>query len=128
MFFLCGPTAVGKSELAVRIAERAGAEIISADAFQGYAGFDILTAKPGPDLLARVPHHLVGEIPPERRFDVAAFCELATRRAQEIRARGKRVLVAGGTGLYVRALANGLSKLPAADVELREELNAFAVE
>jgi tRNA dimethylallyltransferase len=128
MFFLVGPTAVGKSELAVEVALRCDAEIIGADAFQVYAGLEVLTASAGRELRARVRHHLIGEIPMGERFDVAQYRTLALERASEIEGRGKRVLVAGGTGLYVRALTHGLSELPAADPGLRRELDAMTLD
>lgn len=119
---IAGPTGVGKSELAVEVAERCGGEIVGADAFQIYAGLDLLTAKPAPELRARVPHHLIGEIPLTQTFNVARFLELASARMAEIRARGGVPVVVGGTGLYVRALIRGLSELPAGDPSLRAEL------
>ncbi len=124
LFIIAGPTAVGKSELAVAIAERCGGEIISADAFQIYAGLDILTAKPSPALRARVPHHLVGEIPLTQTFDVAQFLGLAQVRISAIRTRGRVPIIVGGTGLYLRALTHGLADLPTADAALRTELEA----
>ncbi|MEA3187316.1 MAG: tRNA dimethylallyltransferase [Chthoniobacter sp.] len=124
MFFLVGPTAVGKTDLAAEVAQRIGAEIISADAFQIYAGLEILTAKPDAETLANVPHHLIGEIPLTQSFDAAQFAALAKSRAEGITRRGRLVIVAGGTGLYVRALTHGLSELPSADETLRVELEA----
>jgi len=121
-FIIAGPTAVGKSELAVAVAERCGGEIVSADAFQVYEGLDILTAKPSPELRARVPHHLIGEIPLTHSFDVAQFLDLASARIAEIRSRGRVPIVVGGTGLYIRALTHGLADLPSADAALREQL------
>lgn len=125
MFYLLGPTASGKSELAVEVAERCGAEIVGADAFQIYAGLQQLTAQPDRELLARVPHHLIGQIPLTESFDVAQYAALARHRTEEIHARGKRVLVVGGTGLYVRALTHGIAALPPADVNLRAEFAAL---
>lgn len=121
-FIIAGPTAVGKSELAVAVAERCGGEIVSADAFQVYAGLDLLTAKPSPALRARVPHHLIGEIPLTRSFDVAQYLALASGRIGEIRERGRIPIVVGGTGMYVRALTHGLADLPSADAALRGQL------
>jgi tRNA dimethylallyltransferase len=121
-FFVVGPTAVGKSELAVQVAECRNAEILGADAFQIYAGLDILTAKPEESLRARVPHHLVGEVPLMQSFDVAQYLAEARRRIADIDARGKHALVVGGTGLYVRALARGLAPVPPANAALRKEL------
>ena len=121
-FIIAGPTAVGKSELAVAVAERCGGEIVSADAFQVYAGLDLLTAKPSPALRARVPHHLIGEIPLTQSFDVAQFLTLAGSRIDEIRERGRIPIVVGGTGLYVRALTHGLADLPSAETAVRKQL------
>jgi tRNA dimethylallyltransferase len=127
-FVLAGPTASGKSEIAVRVAELCGGEIVGADAFQVYEGLDILTAKPGPELRARIPHHCVGTVPLMRRFDVAQFVALAHEAIAEIAARGKLPIVCGGTGFYVRALLQGLADLPAADAHLRAELEAQSIE
>lgn len=120
-FIIAGPTAVGKSELAVAVAERCGGEIVSADAFQIYRGLDILTAKPSPELRARVPHHLVGEIPLSQSFDVAQFLRLAQESVATIQQRGLLPVIVGGTGLYLRALTHGLANLPASDPALRAE-------
>jgi tRNA dimethylallyltransferase len=117
-----GPTSVGKSRLAVQLAERVGGEIIGADAFQVYAGLDILSAKPSPELRARVPHHLVGEVPLAVRFDVAQWLARARECIADITARGRVPVVCGGTGLYIRALTHGLAPLPAADPALRASL------
>ena len=128
MFILVGQTAVGKSEMAVAVAERCGAEIVGVDAFQVYAGLDILTAKPSRDLLNRVPHHLVGTVPLTENFDVEKYRQAAHAAIREIEARGKPALVVGGTGLYVRALTRGLGKLPAANAALRAELELLSLE
>lgn len=122
IFIIAGPTAVGKSDLAVAIAERCAGEIVGADAFQIYRGLDTLTAKPPPDLRARVPHHLIDEIPLTQSFDVAHYLDRARQQIAEIQARGKPPIVVGGTGLYLRALTHGLADLPAADPALRAEL------
>ena len=87
-FVLAGPTAVGKSEIAVEVAERCGGEIVGADAFQVYAGLEVLTAKPEAELRARVQHHLVGTIPLAESFDVARYRREALRCIAEIRSRG----------------------------------------
>jgi tRNA dimethylallyltransferase len=128
MFFLVGPTAVGKSEIAVEVARGCDAEIVGADAFQVYAGLEVLTARPGADLRSKVPHHLIGEIPLGERFDVARYRELALGRIREIEGRGKRALVVGGTGLYVRALTHGLSELPGGDAGVRAEMERLTLE
>jgi tRNA dimethylallyltransferase len=123
-FIIAGPTAVGKSDVAVAVAERCGGEIIGADAFQIYRGLDILTAKPSTDQRARVPHHLIGEIPLTQSFDVAQYLALANERIADVHARGRIPIVVGGTGMYLRALLRGLADLPPADAELRAQLEA----
>ena len=123
-YVVAGPTAVGKSEIAVDFAERCGGEIVGADAFQIYRGLDLLSAKPSAELRARVPHHFIGEIPLNQSFDVAQYLALATPRIAEIRARGRLPIIAGGAGLYLRALTCGLADLPPADDELRAHLAA----
>ena len=117
-----GPTGVGKSSFAVTLAECLGGEIIGADAFQIYAGLPILTAQPGPDLLGRVPHHLVGVIPLEEPCDAARYATSARRCIAEISARGRVPLLVGGTGLYLKALTHGLADLPPVDPALRAEI------
>lgn len=124
VFVIAGPTSVGKSELAVRLAELCGGEIVGADAFQIYQGLRLLTAQPDAESRARVPHHLIGEVPLRQAFDVAQYRVIAQRRIEEIRARGRLPIVVGGTGLYVRALMRGLADLPAADAGLRRRLSA----
>ncbi len=128
MVFLAGPTAVGKSEFAVALAEELNAEIIGADAFQIYAGLGILTAQPSAELRARVPHHLVNCIPLAESFDVVRYVKAARQTAGEILARGKVPLVVGGTGLYFRALMHALDETPPADERLRAELMAHSLE
>ncbi len=123
-YYLLGPTAVGKSDIAVAVAEGCGGEIVGADAFQVYAGMDLLTAKPSAELMARVPHHLVGEIPLQQPWDVAQWLAAAAVRIEEIHARGRIAIIVGGTGLYVRALSRGLADLPPGSPELREALAA----
>jgi tRNA dimethylallyltransferase len=122
-FFIVGPTATGKSEMAAEIAQRLNAEIISADAFQIYRGLDLLTAKPAKTTLARAPHHLLGVVPLSEEMNVEKFRVSALETLRDIQARGKRAIVAGGSGLYVKALTHGLSKLPAADPKLRAQLS-----
>ncbi len=123
-FFIAGPTAVGKTSVAVAVAEACGGEIVGADAFQIYAGLDWLTAKPSPEELARVPHHLVGIAPLGEPYNVARYLEAALAAIAGILARGKLPVVAGGTGLYLRALTRGLSDAPPSSPELRDTLTA----
>ena len=121
-FFLAGPTAVGKTEAALAVAEACNGEIVGADAFQVYRGLDILTAKPSPEALARVPHHLVGTVALAEAFNVARYLEAAQAAIADIRRRGRLPIVVGGTGLYLRALTRGLSDIPPARPDLRAEL------
>lgn len=104
LLVIVGPTAAGKSELALRLAEHLPVEILSADSAQVYRGLDIGTAKPTPEERARVPHHLIDLIEPDQRFNVAAFQQEADRVAAEVAARGRLPVLVGGTGLYVRAV------------------------
>jgi len=121
-FFLAGPTAVGKTDIALAVAEACGGEIVGADAFQVYRGLDLLTAKPSPEDLARVPHHLVGTVPLADSFNVGRYQEAALAAIAEIRSRGRLPIVTGGTGLYLRALTRGLADIPPASPELRAQL------
>jgi tRNA dimethylallyltransferase len=118
VFFIVGPTATGKSELAAAVAQRLGAEIVSADAFQIYRGLDLLTAKPDQATLAKAPHHLIGAVPLSEQMNAEKYRAMA----EKIIASGKRVIVVGGTGLYVKALTHGLAALPGANSKLREKL------
>jgi tRNA dimethylallyltransferase len=123
---ILGPTAAGKSELAVRLAERFGGEIVNADSMQVYQGLDIGTAKPSRELRERVPHHLLDLVPPDKSFTAADFATAASAIIGEIQGRGKRVFVVGGTGLYIRALLKGLAVSPGGDEEIRRQLAAVA--
>ncbi len=126
MIVLTGPTASGKSEVAVALALRLGAEIVSADSRQVYRGLDAATAKPTRDQRARVAHHLINVAEPNERFDAARFAREASAAVDGIRTRGKVALVVGGTGLYLRALLEGLSNLPSGDEDVRGRLSALA--
>ncbi len=119
---IVGPTAAGKSALALEMAELFGAEIVNADSRQIYRYMDIGTAKPSLADRTRVPHHLLDVADPDEPFDVARFRKLALSAIGEITRRGRRVFVCGGTGLYVRALLRGLFEGPAADPDLRRRL------
>jgi len=120
--YLAGPTGVGKTALALAIAERLGAEIVGADAYQIYAGLPILTAQPSAEDMRRVPHHLVGTVPATETFDAQRYVEMARPILTEIAARGKTALIVGGTGLYFRALIDGFAPTPASNAVLRAEL------
>ena len=117
-----GPTATGKSELAVRLAEEFGGEIVGADSLQIYRGMEIGSAAPGPELRARVPHHLIGIREPDALFTAADYAREAGEAIAGILDRGRTPIVVGGTGLYLRVLLGGLIEAPAGDAELRREL------
>src|SRR3954453_22405489 len=105
VFFIVGPTAVGKSEIGAEVARRLGGEVLSADAFQIYRGLDLLTAKPDRASLAKTPHHLVGAVPLSDEMNAEKF----RHAANAIVAGGKPFIVVGGTGLYIKALTHGLA-------------------
>jgi tRNA dimethylallyltransferase len=116
---LMGPTGAGKTALAAGLIARLPLEIVSVDSAMVFRGMDIGTAKPGPELLARAPHHLIDLIDPAERYSAARFIADANRVMGEIRARGRVPLLVGGTMLYFRALQSGLAKLPPADAVVR---------
>ena len=124
--FLVGPTAAGKSSIALQIAEQLGAEIVNADSRQVYRGMDIGTAKPRADELRRVAHHLIDIRDPDAPLDVAEFAVLARAAIAEIAARGRPVLVVGGSGLYLRAIRGGIFPAPPASPEIRARLISLA--
>ena len=125
--FLMGPTASGKTGLAVTLAQRLPVELISVDSALVYTGMDIGTAKPDADTLALAPHHLIDLIPPTEAYSAAQFRADALRLMSEITARGRIPLLVGGTMLYFNALQNGLSDLPQANPEVRARLDAEAL-
>lgn len=126
MIVLAGPTASGKTELAVALASRLGGEIVSADSRQVYRLLDAATAKPSAAQRARVPHHLIDVADPSEAYDAARFAREASAAIAGIRKRGKVPLVVGGTGLYLRALLEGLAPLPPRDEAARARLEARA--
>ncbi len=128
LWILTGPTASGKSEVALHIARSIGAEIISADSMQVYRGMDVGTAKPSPEVRADVTHHLIDIVEPSERYSVGRFVSDAHKAIADIEGRGKRYIIVGGTGLYIKALREGLFSAPEADWALREELMAVAEE
>ncbi len=119
---VCGPTASGKTSLACSLAEKIDLEIVSADSRQVYRRMDIGTAKPSAGELALARHHLIDIVDPDEEFSVADFVTRARAAIADIVGRGKLPLVVGGTGLYIRALTDGLAEVPSADEELRGEL------
>lgn len=121
---VAGPTASGKSELAVELAEALGGEIVSADSRQVYRYMDVGTAKPTAEQRERVPHHLVDVVDPDQDYDVAAWRSSAMSALAAVHSRGRIAVVCGGTGLYLRSLTRGLFAGPPADAELRARLEA----
>jgi len=122
--FLLGPTASGKHEIAILLADRLSAEIISVDSMKVYRGMDIGTAKPTPADLARVPHHLVDICDPSETYSAGRFVRDAAEARRELEARGKRAVFVGGTSLYYKAYRYGMFEGPPADPVLRDELIA----
>lgn len=121
---VCGPTASGKTDLAVTLALELGAEIVGADSRQVYRHMNIGTAKPSAEQQRLVPHHLIDIVEPDVAFDVADWRECALRALADIGARGRVAIVCGGTGLYLRTLLQGLFAGPPADPALRRSLEA----
>lgn len=127
-WFLAGPTAVGKSAVALELARQIGGELVSVDSMQVYRDLDLGTAKPSAAERAAVPHHLLDVCGLTQPFDAAQFVRLARQVAEEIRERGRTPIFCGGTGLYFRALREGLDPLPPADPALRAALAALPLE
>jgi tRNA dimethylallyltransferase len=123
---LAGPTASGKSAIALALAQHIELEIISVDSAQVYRGMDIGTAKPSPAERAQVPHHLIDILEPNQRYSAARFVDDARRLIDEINQRGRAALLVGGTMLYVKALLEGLDALPEADPRVRAAIDAQA--
>ena len=124
-----GPTATGKTALSVALAKRFGAEIISADSMQIYRGLDVGTAKVTPEEQQGIPHHLLDILPPEEPYSVADFTADASRLITEISGRGHLPIVAGGTGLYITSLLNGVRFAPEkTDPAIRARLQRRAAE
>ena len=128
IFFIAGPTAVGKTSLAIELAEQFNAEIVNADAFQIYRGLDILTAKPDSEARRQVRHHLLGQVSLAETMSAVRFGELACDALADIRSRNKNAIIAGGSGLYLKAITDGFDEVPPPDPMLREELSALSLE
>lgn len=126
LIVVCGPTAVGKTGAAIRLAERFGGEIVNADSVQVYRFMDIGTAKPTADEQARARHHLVGVADPNEAFDAARFARMGRAAIADIAGRGKVPIVAGGTGLYIKTLLCGLAKQAPSDAAVRGRLRREA--
>ena len=123
-----GPTASGKTALAIALAKELGGEIVSADSMQIYRGMDIATAKPTPEEMAEVPHHLIGFWPPEKPFSVAQYAVLAREKIDDILRRGRVPVLCGGTGLYIKAIVDHIQyeEETGGDAALRERLRRQA--
>src|SRR3954468_7502791 len=124
LWVVVGPTASGKPSLSIELCEKYGGEIVSADSVQVYRHFELGTGKPSNEERARARHHLIDVVERSEPMDAARFAELAELSIAEIRARGKRPIVCGGTFLWVRALIHGLVPAPPADQELRARHHA----
>ena len=120
LIFIVGPTAVGKTEAAVILAQRLNAEIISCDSMQIYKGMDIITSKPAAALRRKVKHHLIGIIGPDREYNVSKFKREALKKIKEILKKGKTPILVGGTGLYMSILIDGIFKTKAQNKNIRE--------
>jgi len=121
---LAGPTAVGKSPVALRLAEIFDGEILCVDSMQVYRGMDVGTAKPSPEDQRRVPHHLLDLVSPDQSFSAADFARLALAAMADLERRGKTAILCGGTGLYFKALIEGIGQGPPPNAGLRAELEA----
>ena len=119
---LIGPTAVGKTDVSIELAKRLGAEIVGCDSMQVYRRMSALTTQPTAEQRAAVPHHLIDCVEPTELFNVGQYRRLALEMIADIQRRGKSVLIVGGTGLYLKALTNGLSEAPPADATVRNRL------
>ena len=122
--FVCGPTASGKSALALETARELDGEIVNADAFQLYHGLEVLTAAPPEQERSIVPHHLYGVLNPSEKSDAGSYMRMAKPVIAEIQSRGKTPIITGGSGLYLKFLTHGPAPLPAGDAKLRAELDA----
>lgn len=127
-YYICGPTASGKSALALEMAEKLDGEIINADAFQLYQGLEIVSAAPSADEKSQVPHHLYGVLAPTESADAQRYVDLVKPVIAEIISRGKTPIITGGSGLYLKFLTHGAAPLPTGDAVLRAEMDSQSLE
>ncbi len=125
---IVGPTGIGKSEVAVLLAEKINAEIISADSMQIYKYMDIGTAKPSINELKKIHHHLIGHIHPQNHYNAYEYIQDANKAIIEIRKRLKNIIITGGTGMYLKAFLNGIIKDEKIDSGIREELENIVID
>jgi len=122
IIIICGPTAVGKTAVAIELAKHFTGEIVNADSGQVWSGLNVGTAKPSDAERAQVPHHLLDVASPDQQFDASKFVAMADEKISEIKGRGKNAFVVGGTGMYLRMLVNGLCDAPPRNAEMRARL------
>jgi len=123
LIFVAGPTAIGKTDLALTLADEFACEIIGVDSMQIYQYMDIGTAKPSKDERSRVPHHLIDYVLPDEAFSASRFVVDCQEAIRQIRAKGRQPMLVGGTGLYFNALENGIFEMPATDQQIRKDLH-----
>ncbi|MBQ4620906.1 MAG: tRNA (adenosine(37)-N6)-dimethylallyltransferase MiaA [Clostridia bacterium] len=126
LFGICGPTASGKTGLAIEVAKLIGGEIVSADSMQIYKGMDILSAKPSTDEMQGIPHHMIGVVSNDAYFSASHYREMAQSAIEDIKSRGKTPILCGGTGLYIDAVTRGMRFSEKSDENLRNELKAIS--
>lgn len=122
LIFLVGPTAIGKTDIAIILAKKINAEIISCDSMQIYKGMDVITSKPSSALRKKIAHHLIGIIPPTKEYNVSRYRKAALKKIREIIDRGKIPLFVGGTGLYISILIDGIFNFKSKDDNVRQHL------
>ena len=127
-YYICGPTASGKTALALQMARELDGEIVNADAFQLYRGLEIVSAAPSANELAILPHHLYGVLDPTELADAQRYVNLAKPVIAEIQSRGKTPIITGGSGLYLKFLTHGAAPLPTGDAALRAEMDTRPLE